>query len=94
MIERWAVPWMLSEGDPRAAEKATRYGGAVTCCGLVGSADLSMNVYPFILRGVSLIGVDSVNCPADIRLHTWKSWPATGNRVSRKKWLQRCRWTS
>ena len=55
-----------------AAIKATRYGGVVTCCGLVGSADLPLNVYPFILRGVRLIGIDSVECPVFSRLSVWK----------------------
>jgi putative YhdH/YhfP family quinone oxidoreductase len=73
MKERWAGVVDVVGGETLAAAvKAVRYGGAVTCCGLVGSADLSMNVYPFILRGVSLLGVDSVNCPADVRLQTWE----------------------
>jgi acrylyl-CoA reductase (NADPH) len=73
MKERWAGAVDVVGGETLAAAiKAVRYGGAVTCCGLVGSADLSMNVYPFILRGVSLIGVDSVNCPTDLRLQTWE----------------------
>lgn len=55
-----------------AAIKATRYGGTVTCCGLVGSADLSMNVFPFILRGVRLIGIDSVEYPMEKRSKVWK----------------------
>ena len=54
-----------------AVLKSTRYGGAVTCCGLVGSADLSLNVYPFILRGVSLLGIDSVLCPRAVRTAVW-----------------------
>ncbi len=54
-----------------AAIKATRYGGAVTCCGLVGSPDLNVNVYPFILRGVSLFGIDSVQCPLPLRTIVW-----------------------
>lgn len=60
-------------GDTLAAAiKSTRYGGVVTCCGLVGAIELPLNVYPFILRGVSLIGVDSVNCPAATRLQVWE----------------------
>jgi putative YhdH/YhfP family quinone oxidoreductase len=70
--ERWAgVVDLVGGAMLVAALKSTRYGGAVTCCGLVGSTDLAMNIYPFILRGVSLIGVDSVNCPADTRLQVW-----------------------
>ena len=70
--ERWAGVVDVVGGETLAAAiKATRYGGAVTCCGLVGSADLPLNVYPFILRGVSLIGIDSVQCPADTRRTVW-----------------------
>lgn len=73
MKERWAGCVDVVGGDTLAAAiKSTRYGGAVTCCGLVGSTELSMNVYPFILRGVSLIGIDSANCPSDTRLQVWK----------------------
>ncbi|WP_298038739.1 YhdH/YhfP family quinone oxidoreductase [uncultured Desulfuromonas sp.] len=73
MRERWAGVVDCVGGDTLAAAiKATRYGGAVTCCGLVGSPDLPLNVYPFILRGVSLHGVDSVQCPMEPRLELWK----------------------
>ena len=41
----------------------TRYGGAVAACGLAGGMDLPTSVAPFILRGVSLLGIDSVMCP-------------------------------
>ncbi len=73
VISRWAgVVDMVGGAMLAAALKSTRYGGAVTCCGLVGSAELPMNVYPFILRGVSLIGIDSVNCPMALRLQVWE----------------------
>ena len=51
--------------------KSVKYGGTVTCCGNAASHDLPLNVYPFILRGVSLLGIDSVNCPVDIRTQVW-----------------------
>ena len=71
--ERWAGVVDVVGGEMLvAALKSTRYGGAVTCCGLVGSTDLAMNIYPFILRGVSLIGIDSVNCPMEPRLQVWE----------------------
>ena len=71
--ERWAGVVDVVGGEMLAAAlKSTRYGGAVTCCGLVGSADLPMNVYPFILRAVRLIGIDSVNCPMETRLQIWE----------------------
>lgn len=72
MKERWAGCVDVVGGETlSAAVKSTRYGGAVTCCGLVGSAELPVNVFPFILRGVSLIGIDSVKCPVDLRLRVW-----------------------
>ncbi len=40
----------------------TKYGGAVAACGLAGGMDLPGSVAPFILRGVSLLGIDSVHC--------------------------------
>lgn len=53
------------------AIKATKPMGVVTCCGNVASADLPLSVYPFILRGVILIGIDSQNCPTEIRVKVW-----------------------
>ena len=50
----------------------TCYGGAVAACGLAGGAGLKTTVMPFILRGVSLIGIDSVMCPAAPRREAWQ----------------------
>ena len=55
-----------------AALKSTRYAGVVTCCGLVGSIDIPINVFPFILRGVRLIGIDSVEMAMDKRVAVWR----------------------
>jgi acrylyl-CoA reductase (NADPH) len=49
----------------------TRYRGAVVCCGLAGGNDLPTTVLPFILRAVSLLGIDSVMCPPAIREQAW-----------------------
>ena len=49
-----------------------RYGGAVAACGLAGGMDLPTTVAPFILRGVSLIGIDSVVCPLPQREAAWR----------------------
>jgi acrylyl-CoA reductase (NADPH) len=49
-----------------------RYDGAVAACGLAGGMDLPATVAPFILRGVSLIGIDSVMCPLDRRREAWR----------------------
>jgi acrylyl-CoA reductase (NADPH) len=50
----------------------TKYGGAVAACGLAGGMDLPGSVAPFILRGVSLLGIDSVMCPLSLRIEAWK----------------------
>ena len=50
----------------------TRYGGAVAACGLAGGMDLLTSVAPFILRGVSLLGIDSVQCPQPLRREAWR----------------------
>jgi acrylyl-CoA reductase (NADPH) len=50
----------------------TRYGGAVAACGLAGGMDLPTSVAPFILRGVSLLGIDSVMRPIADRQMAWK----------------------
>lgn len=71
--ERWAGAIDVVGGPMLAAVlKSTSYGGTVTCCGLVGSPDLPVNVFPFILRGVRLIGIDSVQCPHDVRQQVWE----------------------
>jgi putative YhdH/YhfP family quinone oxidoreductase len=72
MKERWAGAVDVVGGEMLAAIlKSTSYGGTVTCCGLVGSPELPVNVFPFILRGVSLLGIDSVQCPTERRLTVW-----------------------
>lgn len=50
----------------------TSYGGAVAACGLAGGMDLPGSVAPFILRGVSLLGIDSVMAPRPLRLEAWR----------------------
>jgi len=55
-----------------AAIKSTDLQGVVTCCGNVASPDLPLTVFPFILRGVSLIGIDSQNCPMAHRQKVWQ----------------------
>ena len=43
----------------------------MTCCGMVASHELKMTVFPYILRGVTLAGINSAECPMDIRLKIW-----------------------
>lgn len=70
---RWAGVVDSVGGEILAtAIRSTKPYGAVACCGNVASPDLHINVYPFILRGIMLIGIDSQNCPMAFRLRTWK----------------------
>jgi acrylyl-CoA reductase (NADPH) len=70
--ERWAGG-IDSVGSLTLANvlSMTRYGGAVAACGLAGGMDLPTSVAPFILRGVSLLGIDSVMCPQRLRREAW-----------------------
>jgi acrylyl-CoA reductase (NADPH) len=75
----WAGVVDTVGGDILAtAIKSTHPGGIVTCCGNVASPSLPLTVFPFILRGVRLIGIDSQNCPMDHRTSVWhklsKEW--------------------
>ena len=58
----------------------TSYGGAVAACGLAAGMDLPATVAPFILRGVSLLGVDSVMAPKVLRLEAWRRLAAELDR--------------
>jgi acrylyl-CoA reductase (NADPH) len=70
--ERWAgaVDTVGSHTLANACA-TTRYGGAVAACGLAQGPELPATVMPFILRGVSLLGVDSVRCPLPLRQEAW-----------------------
>jgi len=71
--ERWAAG-VDSVGSHTLANvlAQTRYGGAVAACGLAQGMDLPGSVAPFILRGVTLAGVDSVMCPTPRREEAWR----------------------
>ena len=68
-----ALPTML---------RSTTHRGCVAACGVVGGAELPLTVYPFILRGVTLAGIDSAWCPDDRRRDLWErlgsSWKLSG----------------
>ena len=49
-----------------------KYDGVVTCCGLTSSQELNTNVFPFILRGIRLIGIDSVECKLEKKQAGWE----------------------
>ena len=70
--ERWAGG-IDSVGSTTLANllSMTRYGGAIAACGLAAGMDLPSSVAPFILRGVCLLGIDSVMCPIEQRKLAW-----------------------
>jgi acrylyl-CoA reductase (NADPH) len=71
--ERWAGA-IDGVGSKTLANvvSSTSYGGAVAACGLAGGMDLPLSVAPFILRGVSLLGIDSVQMPMPRRKQAWQ----------------------
>jgi len=83
--ERWTAA-VDSVGSTTLANvlSQTRYGGAVAACGNAGGMDLPATVAPFILRGVSLLGVDSVQCPMPVRLEAWRRLAADLDRAKLK----------
>lgn len=70
---RWAGAIDTVGGQPLAnLLKAVKPWGCVAACGLVAGADLPLTVYPFILRGVTLTGIDSATCPMPLRQQLWQ----------------------
>jgi acrylyl-CoA reductase (NADPH) len=71
--ERWAGA-IDAVGGTTLATILTRlkYGASVAACGLAGGSDLPATVIPFLLRGVNLLGIDSVMCPRDRRIEVWQ----------------------
>lgn len=71
--QTWAGVIDTVGGDPLStAIRSLKYGGVATTCGNIAGGEIPhMNVYPFILRGVRLIGIDSVQCPKEKREEVW-----------------------
>ena len=71
--ERWAAAVDPVGGATTAyLVRNTKYGGSVALSGLAGGGTINTSVYPFILRGVNLLGIDSVFCPMERRLRVWQ----------------------
>jgi acrylyl-CoA reductase (NADPH) len=80
--ERWAgVVDAVGSHTLANACAQTRYGGTVTACGLAQGMDFPATVAPFILRGVRLIGIDSVMCPMPRRQAAWQTLAADLDRA-------------
>jgi acrylyl-CoA reductase (NADPH) len=70
---RWAAAVDTVGGRPLATIlRSIDHRGCVAACGLVAGTDLDLTIYPFILRGVTLAGIDSAKCPRPERLAMWK----------------------
>ena len=70
---RWAGAIDAVGGDLLAwLTRTTNYWGSIASTGLTGGVELRTTVMPFILRGVSLIGIDSAMCPMDVRVEVWR----------------------
>ncbi len=71
--ERWAAVVDTVGGEYlETAIKTTKYDGIVTCCGNIASPEIRLTVYPFILRGVTLAGIDSAVTPMPKRQEIWQ----------------------
>lgn len=72
LASEWAAAIDTVGGDTLSnAIKSVQYGGSVACCGMAASPNLNTSVLPFILRGVNLLGVDSVELPLDVKIDIW-----------------------
>ena len=70
--ERWAGSVDAVGGTTLAyLLRTTKYGGSIASCGNTGGPNFGTTVFPFILRGNNLLGIDSVNCPMELRRQVW-----------------------
>jgi putative YhdH/YhfP family quinone oxidoreductase len=73
LTARWAAAVDTVGGRPLATVlRSIDHRGCIAACGLVAGAELELTVYPFILRGVTLAGIDSAKCPRPERLEMWQ----------------------
>jgi acrylyl-CoA reductase (NADPH) len=71
--ERWAGSVDSVGGSTLAyLIRTTRYAGSIASCGNTGGPNFSTTVFPFILRGINLLGIESVNCPMELRRELWQ----------------------
>ncbi|MFZ1062797.1 MAG: acryloyl-CoA reductase [Acidimicrobiales bacterium] len=80
--ERWAGAIDCVGGETlHHILRSLRYGAGVAASGLVASPELNTNVYPFITRGVALLGIDAVEAPPTTRAHVWRELGESAARV-------------
>ena len=72
LSERWAGAVDTVGGNTLSTiVRSAKHRGVVTACGLVGGHELPLTVYPFILRGVDLVGIDTAEYPTELRIPIW-----------------------
>ncbi|MBM7566350.1 acryloyl-CoA reductase [Paenibacillus sacheonensis] len=87
--KRWAAAVDSVGGDTLAAVLSQlHYGGSAAASGLTAGTKLSTTVFPFILRGVNLLGIDSVDCPMETRLKTWNRLAADFKPARLERFVQ------
>lgn len=67
--------------------KSIIYGGSVACCGMASSAQFAGSVYPFILRGVNLLGIECAQLPMEVREQLWASLANEWRLTDLHKWV-------
>ena len=71
--ERWAGSIDAVGGTTLAyLLRTARYAGSIASCGNTGGINFTSTVFPFLLRGINILGIDSVNCPMELRRHIWE----------------------
>ena len=71
--ERWAGSIDAVGGTTLAyLLRTARYAGSIASCGNTGGINFATTVFPFLLRGINILGIDSVNCPMELRRHIWE----------------------
>jgi len=90
--ERWAgVVDTVGGAILSTAIKSAAYGGCVAACGNAAGADLPLTVFPFILRGVRLLGIESSRCPEGVRRDLWKKLGAEWKPAALDAMARECR---
>lgn len=90
LTERWAAAVDTVGGNTLSTLlRSLKHRGCVAACGLVGGHELPLTVYPFILRGATLAGIDSAKCPRKPRMEIWKFLSGDGNVVEQLESLAR-----
>ncbi|MGM9925614.1 MAG: acryloyl-CoA reductase [Bacillus sp. (in: firmicutes)] len=88
--QKWAAAVDPVGGEPLASLLSQiQYGGSVAVSGLTAGTKLPTNVFPFILRGVNLLGIDSVYCPMETRLKIWACLAADFKPSNLEAFIQR-----